>query len=213
MPAPSRPITPSGVETIDDWEVSGVTDTGEIRGAQPGSPQQAPPIYTAAMPSDSQSGSGRNDGGATARKALAKIDELGRRFDAHASTITKRFEEHAKEDREQFSKIDAKLNDQNEVLATLREQSASQSASSAGFERALDGLTSELRHRRELDIVSTTTTSAIQVVERTAALDDTKDARATKRKLVVEWSKVLAAGIAAGIGALITAVATGKISL
>lgn len=193
----TRVPTPlSGVEAIDDWEDTGVTHLPDSQ-RPPGSAYTGGEKMT--PPTPPQSGKPPDDGRATARKALAKIDELGRRFEEHTSSfekhtssMTKRFDEHAAEDREQFRKIDEKLDDQNKVLATLRENSASNTAT-------LAGLSSELRHKRELEVVETKTTTALQVVEKTAMIEDSQDQKAHKRKLVLEWSKVVG-GIMLALG-------------
>lgn len=119
---------------------------------------------------------------ATAKKALAEIGNL-----------SKRFEEHAELDRDELARINRKLDDHGETLADLRESCAETRAE-------VRALTSEIRYQREL-----------QKAEAIADINDRKDELAAKRKLRFEWAKILPALLLGGAGALITAIATGKI--
>ena len=89
-----------------------------------------------------------SEGARSLRAAFHKMDDLRRRFD-----------EHAADDREELGRINSKLDKHGETLVQLRE-------SSAGTKAALDAMTSELRHVRELRLAgieaSTTKTVAVE---------------------------------------------------
>lgn len=201
-PPPRKPTPQPGVpEDDEDWENSDVH-------ASPPSPSPArtagarPPTAGGAYSQQRPDDGGR----ATARKALAKIDELGKRFDEHRAAISKSFEEHAREDRDQFRSIDEKLDGQNEVLAKLRENTATNTATSTGVQSELAGLRSELRLAREVEVRK-------QLKQHEAKLEDENDTKAHERKVKFEWGKILPAVVIAIASALITAIATGKLRI
>lgn len=82
----------------DDWEETGQVEV-PLTGAAP-APRRSPALVTLPARGD--------DGRATARAALAKIGELGRRF-----------EEHSKADSEALTKIDTKLDAHGTTLTRL----------------------------------------------------------------------------------------------
>lgn len=169
-----KPTPPTGVAAIDDWETTGVTDSPKT---------------------DVKAGGSYDPAKATARKALAQMGELRGDFRRFESQITARFEEHATEDREQFRRIDEKLDGQNEVLAKLRETSAATSVE-------LKQIGSSLRDQRRAASQAAERDADLKLVKEKVEVEDTAHAKKFKRDLVLKVIAVLGPVFAALGGAV-----------
>lgn len=121
---------------------------------------------------------GRSGQSRSARAAFRAIAE-----------VVKKIDQHAADDREALGKIDRRLEAHGETLGTLRESAAATKA-------ALEAMTSELRHRRDLEKreIDGDTTARIER-EKTARV------RMTSRAKVLIGLFTLGGTIAGAIGA------------
>lgn len=106
---------------------------------------------------------GHSDGHNTARAAMAKIGELSKKLDEHSKFDKESLEKIDEKVGKLDDKFDRKIDDQSTLIGNLREDVA-------GATSAVEAMTSEMRHLRDLRRVEieskTTTTVALEKTRR-----------------------------------------------
>lgn len=130
-------------------------------------------------------------GRATARKALAKIDELGKRFDDHAEMDRAQLDEIKDEQRRTTEKIDESMS----TLSDLR-------VATATLTIEVRQMSHEQRNRAQVIALQLEREAQLKLAKDKAEVDDTADKKKFKRSLLVKLISVLGPIFAALGGAL-----------
>jgi hypothetical protein len=174
-PPGKKPTPPAGVPLLDDeWE------TSEVREAPARPPTN--PSYSPSQP-------------ASARKALAMVTDLRRDFNRfeqrqyeHNKEMLERFDEHAKEDRQMFSRL-------GDSLSGVREQNAAQTVE-------IRQIRHDLKNQQMVDVEEKRVEAELKVHQKKTDIEDTAAQKKFKREIFLKAVSILAPIFAALGGGL-----------